>query len=188
MIDGPIGQKWVCAAGVERSTLHRCGLTGLGDGIPFFHSSRGPWSVTFPGRDREVEVIKKRCFSSHLRSRGKVACQAGLYIPNYSCLLTGCSSLSTPLTVRPLYEWKNMRKGSRKKERKRRRKPTTVQSKSAAELAGTRLLKKKVGERFREDASGGEIRERRCVAFILLLPAKSRQLDVKRVKGWKAPT
>lgn len=30
MIDGPIGQKWVCAAGVERSTLHRCGLTGLG--------------------------------------------------------------------------------------------------------------------------------------------------------------
>jgi len=30
MILGPIGQKWVCAAGVERSTLHRCGLTGLG--------------------------------------------------------------------------------------------------------------------------------------------------------------
>lgn len=96
MILGPIGQKWVCAAGVERSTLHRCGLTGLGLINPFFHSSRGPWSVTFPGRDREVEVIKKRCFSSHLRSRGKVACQAGLYIYN-SCLLTGCSSLSTLL-------------------------------------------------------------------------------------------
>ena len=79
MILGPIGQKWVCAAGVERSTLHRCGLTGLGLINPFFHSSIGPWSVTFPGRDREVEVIKKRCFSSHLRSRGKVACQAGLY-------------------------------------------------------------------------------------------------------------
>ncbi|RZR81361.1 hypothetical protein BHM03_00007573 [Ensete ventricosum] len=28
MINGPIGQIWVCAAGVERSTLHRCGLTG----------------------------------------------------------------------------------------------------------------------------------------------------------------
>ena len=33
MILGPMGQKWVCAAGVERSTLHRCGLTGLG--LPF---------------------------------------------------------------------------------------------------------------------------------------------------------
>lgn len=94
MIDGPIGPKWVCAAGVERSTLHRCGLTGLGLINPFFHSSRGPWSVTFPGRDREVEVIKKRSFSSHPRSRGKVACQA---IENVSCLLTGCSSLSTLL-------------------------------------------------------------------------------------------
>ncbi|KAF4349935.1 hypothetical protein G4B88_002357 (mitochondrion) [Cannabis sativa] len=52
MILGPIGQKWVCAAGVERSTLHRCGLTGLGLINPFFHSSIGPWSVTFPGRDR----------------------------------------------------------------------------------------------------------------------------------------
>jgi len=30
MVNGPIGQKWLCAAGVERSTLHRCGLTGLG--------------------------------------------------------------------------------------------------------------------------------------------------------------
>lgn len=39
MILGPIGQKWVCAAGVERSTLHRCGLTGLGLINPFFHSS-----------------------------------------------------------------------------------------------------------------------------------------------------
>uniref|UniRef100_A0A3B6ERL3 NADH-ubiquinone oxidoreductase chain 1 n=1 Tax=Triticum aestivum TaxID=4565 RepID=A0A3B6ERL3_WHEAT len=33
--------KWVCAAGVERSTLHRCGPTGLGLINPFFHSSRG---------------------------------------------------------------------------------------------------------------------------------------------------
>ena len=41
MILGPIGQKWVCAAGVERSTLHRCGLTGLGLINPFFHSSIG---------------------------------------------------------------------------------------------------------------------------------------------------
>ncbi|KAA3449943.1 NADH dehydrogenase 1A [Gossypium australe] len=41
MIYGPIGQKWVCAAGVERSTLHRCGLTGRGLINPFFHSSRG---------------------------------------------------------------------------------------------------------------------------------------------------
>ena len=41
MIYGPIGQKWVCAAGVERSTLHRCGLTGLGLINPFFHSERG---------------------------------------------------------------------------------------------------------------------------------------------------
>lgn len=39
---GPIGQKWVCAAGVERSTLHRCGLTGLGLINPFFQSSIGP--------------------------------------------------------------------------------------------------------------------------------------------------
>jgi len=46
MILGPIGQKWVCAAGVERSTLHRCGLTGLGLINPFFHSSIGPG----PGR------------------------------------------------------------------------------------------------------------------------------------------
>lgn len=76
MILGPMGQKLVCAAGVERSTLHRCGLTGLGLINPFFHSSIG----TFPGRDREVEVIKKICFSSHLRSRGRVACQAGLFL------------------------------------------------------------------------------------------------------------
>lgn len=41
MILGPIGQKWVCAAGVERSTLHRCGLTGLGLIKPFFHSKIG---------------------------------------------------------------------------------------------------------------------------------------------------
>jgi hypothetical protein len=82
MILGPIGQKWVCAGGVERSTLHRCGQPGLGLKNPFFHLSIGPWSVTFPGRDRVVEVIKKRSFSEHLRSRGRVACQAGLYILN----------------------------------------------------------------------------------------------------------
>lgn len=80
MILGPIGQKWVCAGGVERSTLHRCGLTGLGLINPFFHLSIGPWSVTFPGRDREVEVRKKRSFSEVLRERVRVACQAGLYI------------------------------------------------------------------------------------------------------------
>jgi len=113
MILGPIGKKWVCAAGVERSTLHRCGLTGLGLINPFFHSKMGPWSVTFPGRDREVEVIKNRSFSSHLRSRGRVACQAGLYQiyiffylyinKKIRCLLTGCSSLST-LQRRPVRE------------------------------------------------------------------------------------
>ncbi|WVZ26911.1 hypothetical protein V8G54_000251 (mitochondrion) [Vigna mungo] len=42
----------ISSLGVERSTLHRCGLTGLGLIKPFFHSKRGPWSVTFPGRDR----------------------------------------------------------------------------------------------------------------------------------------
>jgi hypothetical protein len=73
MIDGPIGQKWVCAAGVERATLHRCGLTGLGLINPFFHSSKEVGHVSGP-RDREVSVIKKRCLSSHLRSRVKVAC------------------------------------------------------------------------------------------------------------------
>ena len=44
MIYGPIGQKWVCAAGVERSTLHRCGLTGLGLINPFFHQGVGHFS------------------------------------------------------------------------------------------------------------------------------------------------
>lgn len=34
----------------------------------------GPESI------REMEVIKKRSFSSHLRERGRVACKAGLYI------------------------------------------------------------------------------------------------------------
>jgi hypothetical protein len=63
MILGPIGKKWVCAVGVERSTLHRCGQPGLGLRNPFFHLSVGPWSVTFPGRDRVVEVLKKRSFS-----------------------------------------------------------------------------------------------------------------------------
>ncbi|XVF82767.1 hypothetical protein PTKIN_Ptkin16aG0075800 [Pterospermum kingtungense] len=44
---GRSSQKWVCATSVERSTLHRCGLTGLGIINLFFHSSIGPWSVTF---------------------------------------------------------------------------------------------------------------------------------------------
>lgn len=91
MIPGPLSQKWVCAAGVERSTLHRCGLTGPGLINPFFHSSRGPCSVTFPGRDREVEVvIKKISFSSHLRSRGKGDCQAGLYIAVFGTAVLLC--------------------------------------------------------------------------------------------------
>lgn len=62
MILGPIGQKWVCAGGVERSTLHRCGLTGLGLINPFFHLSIGPWSVTFPGRI-ELWKLEKRDLS-----------------------------------------------------------------------------------------------------------------------------
>lgn len=71
MILGPIGQKWVCAAGVERSTLHRCGLTGLGLIKPFFHSALvGHFSG--PGSISGMEVIKKISLSSHLRSRGRV--------------------------------------------------------------------------------------------------------------------
>jgi hypothetical protein len=68
-------------------------------------------SVTFPGRDREVEVIKKRCFSSHLRSRGKVACQAGLTIGNSSFLFffNGSSSLSTLLRTWRFAYWMNER-------------------------------------------------------------------------------
>ena len=54
MILGPIGKKWVCAAGVERSTLHRCGLTRVRAHKPFLsfinralvgHSS-GPGSIS----------------------------------------------------------------------------------------------------------------------------------------------
>lgn len=80
MILGPIGQKYLCAAGVERSTLHRCGLTGLGLINLFFHSSIGLCLLTFPGRNPEIEVIKKRSFSSHLRSRGRAACQANVEV------------------------------------------------------------------------------------------------------------
>lgn len=36
MILGPIGQKWVCTAGVERFTLHRCGLTRARAHKPLF--------------------------------------------------------------------------------------------------------------------------------------------------------
>ena len=60
-----------------------------------------------------MEVIKNRSFSSHLRSRGRVACKAGLYKiyilfyiyinKKIRCLLTGCSSLST-LLRRPVRE------------------------------------------------------------------------------------
>lgn len=60
MILGPIGQKWVCAAGVERSTLHRCGLTGLIK--PFFHSFINRALVghfSGPGSISGMEVIKK---------------------------------------------------------------------------------------------------------------------------------
>nr|YP_009380835.1 hypothetical protein AEK19_MT0441 [Utricularia reniformis]ART30705.1 hypothetical protein AEK19_MT0441 [Utricularia reniformis] len=60
MILGPKGQKSVCAAGVERSTLHRCGLTGLN---PFFHSSI----------EGVVEVIKKRSFY-YLDRKTKIRC------------------------------------------------------------------------------------------------------------------
>ncbi|KAL3498306.1 hypothetical protein ACH5RR_041038 [Cinchona calisaya] len=47
-----LGVYGIIIAGVERYTLHRYGLTGLGLINPFFHSSVGPWSVTFLGRDR----------------------------------------------------------------------------------------------------------------------------------------
>lgn len=58
MIDGPIGPKWVCAAGVERSTLHRCGLTGLGDGIPFIHQE-GPGTNERTFYSNLIERVKK---------------------------------------------------------------------------------------------------------------------------------
>jgi hypothetical protein len=76
MILGPIGQKWVCAAGVERSTLHRCGLTGLGLIKPFFHSKIGPWSVTFPGRDREISGSHKKeifIFAPKIKRKGSLS-------------------------------------------------------------------------------------------------------------------
>ncbi|KAK6785786.1 hypothetical protein P3S67_025701 [Capsicum chacoense] len=41
-----LGVYGIIIAGVERSTLHRCGLTGLGLINPFFHLSIGPC----PGR------------------------------------------------------------------------------------------------------------------------------------------
>ncbi|CAI8598724.1 unnamed protein product [Vicia faba] len=47
-----LGVYEIIIPGVEQYTLHRCGLTGLGLIKPFFHSKIGPWSVTFPGRDR----------------------------------------------------------------------------------------------------------------------------------------
>ncbi|KAL0814732.1 hypothetical protein Bca101_071175 [Brassica carinata] len=60
---------------VERSTLHRCGLTGLGLRNPFFHSSRGldaPFEPVFinlvayfSGPGSISRSHKKICFSSH---------------------------------------------------------------------------------------------------------------------------
>ncbi|CAI8598723.1 unnamed protein product [Vicia faba] len=47
-----LGVYGIIISGVERYTLHMCGLTGLGLINPFFHSKIGPWSVTFMGRDR----------------------------------------------------------------------------------------------------------------------------------------
>lgn len=71
---GPIGQKWVCAAGVERSTLHRCGLTGLGLINPFFHSSIGPGRSLFrAGIERKVEVIKMFLFAPQIKKKGSLS-------------------------------------------------------------------------------------------------------------------
>lgn len=68
---GPIGQKWVCAAGVERSTLHRCGLTGLGLINPFFHSSIGLGRSLFQV-DIHIAIYKvqmKIHYNSRIRKR-----------------------------------------------------------------------------------------------------------------------
>jgi hypothetical protein len=80
---GPNDQKWVCAAGVEQSTLHRRGLTGLGlITLSFIHQGVSHFS----GPGSRSGSHKK--WSSHRRSRGKVACQAGLTIGNSSFLFS----------------------------------------------------------------------------------------------------
>lgn len=75
MILGPIGQKWVCAAGVERSTLHRCGLTGLIK--PFFHSSIGPSgrSLFWAGIDKWNGSHKKDIliFAPQIKRKGSLS-------------------------------------------------------------------------------------------------------------------
>ena len=73
MIDGPIGQKWVCAAGVERSTLHRCGLRGLGLRKPFFHSERGPWSFSGPGSRSGSHQKEIFLFAPQIKRKGSLS-------------------------------------------------------------------------------------------------------------------
>ena len=102
MILGPIGQKWVCAAGVERSTLHRCGLTGLGLINPFFHwvgHFSGPGSIS--GSHKKEMLL----FAPQIKRKGSLSSwPIYIFILNninnikkkIRCLLTGCSSLSTP--------------------------------------------------------------------------------------------
>nr|YP_010833518.1 hypothetical protein QLP06_mgp095 [Jatropha curcas]WFG81144.1 hypothetical protein [Jatropha curcas] len=91
MILGPIGQKLVCAAGVERSTLHRCGLTRA-------RSQRAFLSFI------------NRALVGHFSGPGSISLSIYIYLyifrlyiiiidinKKIRCLLTGCSSLSTLL-------------------------------------------------------------------------------------------
>jgi hypothetical protein len=73
MILGPIGKKWVCAAGVERSTLHRCGLTRARahKSFPFINRAlvghfSGPGSIS--GSHKKEMFL----FAPQIKSRGNV--------------------------------------------------------------------------------------------------------------------
>lgn len=46
--------------------LYRCGHAGLGLNNPFFHLTKGPWSVTFLGWDEVLGVLKRGSFSKRL--------------------------------------------------------------------------------------------------------------------------
>ncbi|KAK7298452.1 hypothetical protein VNO77_46913 [Canavalia gladiata] len=61
-----LGVYGIITAGVERSTLHRCGLTGLGLIKPFFHSKRGPWSASELAKT--LRLIDKRASVRSLHS------------------------------------------------------------------------------------------------------------------------
>ena len=89
MILGPIGQKWVCAAGVERSTLHRCGLTRARAYKPFLsfinralvgHFS-GPGSIS--GSHKKEMFI----FAPQIKKKGSLSSWPIYYILIYIYIL-----------------------------------------------------------------------------------------------------